>query len=70
MPGTARTVPGPSRTDDTAPDGAMKAAIGAREKYGVDIHDKRVPGLLIEHDITRIATMNPPWEGMAPPKFG
>lgn len=50
--------------------GALRAAIGSDEKYGVRINYERVPGLLVENGLTSVATMNMPWEGMAPPRLG
>ena len=51
-------------------DGAIRAAIGAEAKYGVRVNAKRVPILMARHKLTSVATMNMPWEGMAPPKLG
>ncbi|EDM76380.1 Cupin 2, conserved barrel [Plesiocystis pacifica SIR-1] len=50
--------------------GAIRAAIGSDKKYGVTINYARVPGMLAKNRLTSVATMNMPWEGMAPPKFG
>lgn len=49
--------------------GTLKAAIGSEKKYGVTVNAKRVPGMLVRHGLTSVATMNMPWEGMAPPKL-
>lgn len=50
--------------------GAIRASIGSKKKYGVDVNAKRIPGMMARHGLTSVATMNMPWEGMAPPKTG
>jgi len=49
--------------------GAIQAAIGSKKKFGVIVNVSRVPGMLVKHRLTSVATMSMPWEGMAPPKF-
>jgi quercetin dioxygenase-like cupin family protein len=46
--------------------GALKAAIGSEKNYGVSVNAKRIPGMLARNGLTSVATMNMPWEGMAP----
>ncbi len=50
--------------------GALKAAIGSEKKYGVSVNAKRIPAMLARNGLTSVATMNMPWEGMAPPTRG
>ena len=50
-------------------DGPMRMVKDAK-KHGVNVNFVRIPGLLAKHRLTSVATMNMPWEGMAPPKFG
>ena len=50
-------------------DGPIRTAMDAK-KHGVIINYARIPGLLVKHRLTSVATMNMPWEGKALPKIG
>ena len=49
--------------------GPIRAMMDAK-KHGVSVKLARIPGMLAKHRLTSVATMNMPWEGVAPPKFG
>lgn len=50
-------------------EGPIRTMLNAK-KYGVHVNVARVPGMLAKYRLTSVATMNMPWEGVAPPKFG
>ena len=48
--------------DSTGEEGALKSSIKAKDRFGIDFHEERIPKLLVQHCLTGIAGMDEPWK--------